>query len=211
MVGTPPKPRRGIVTAGHVGEPRASKNCSGTVTPAPTGYPVNGPFKDDASGVTFNHIRQAIDTTNDAEFRIPASGTHTFKNEIKYGPTGASVMAITTKYDARNWTPPAFAFCKQGRTTKYLCGTIDSNNVSFTGNGIQQYFIRGVSSTAGGGIVAQGDSGGPVFVSNGAVGITVGAGGTKLGTCPNNTYTWVFIEPITDVETALSVTVATTP
>ena len=209
-VGSPAKLRRGIVTAGHVGEPRSSKDCSGKVTAAPTGYPVNGPFKDDASGVTFNFIKQAIDTNTDAEFRVPASGTHTLRNEIKYGASGATVMAITAKYDPRNWTPPTFAFCKQGRTTKYLCGTIDSNNVSFTGNGIQQYFLRGVSSTAGAGIVAPGDSGGPVFVSGGAVGLTVGAGGA-VGTCPNFTYTTVFIEPIAVVESALGVSVATTP
>lgn len=208
-VGNPAKPRRGIVTAAHVGEPRSSKDCSGKVTPAPTGYPVNGPFKDDGSGVTFTYVKQVIDANTDAEFRVPASGTHTLKNEIKYGSTGGSVMAITAKHDPRNWTPPSFAFCKQGRTTKYLCGTIDSNNVSFTGNGIQQYFLRGVSSTAGASIVAPGDSGGPVFVSNGAVGLTVGAGGAK-GTCPNYTYTSVFIEPIAVVESALGVTVATT-
>jgi hypothetical protein len=175
-----------------------------------TGYPVNSPFRDDGSGVTFTHVKQVIDASTDAEFRVPASGTHALRNEIKYGSTGASVMAVTAKYDPRNWTPPSFAFCKQGRTTRYLCGTIDSNSVSFTGNGIQQYFLRGVSSTPGAGIVAPGDSGGPVFVSNGAVGLTVGAGGTKLGTCPNNTYTWVFIQPIAVVETALGVSVATT-
>jgi hypothetical protein len=192
MVGSPAKPRRGIVTAAHVGEPRSSTNCSGTVTPAPSGYPTNGPFKDDGSGVTFNFVRQAMNASTDAEFRVPASGTHTFKNEIKYGSTGGSVMAVTSKYDPRNWTPPSFTFCKQGRTTKYLCGTIDSNSVSFTGNEIQQYFLRGISPTAGAAIVAPGDSGGPVFVSNGAVGLTVGAGG-RTGTCPNYTYTTVFI------------------
>jgi hypothetical protein len=209
-VGSPAKPRRGIVTAGHVGEPKSSTSCSGTVTPAPSGFPTNGPFKDDASGVTFNWVRQVIDASTDAEFRVPASGTHTFKNEIKYGPTGGTVMAVTTKYDPRNWTPPSFAFCKQGLTTKYLCGKIDSNNVSFTGNGIQQYFLRGVSSTAGAKIVARGDSGGPVFVTNGAVGLTVGAGG-NTGTCLNPNHTTVFIQPIAAVESALGVTVATTP
>lgn len=112
MVGSPAKPRRGIVTAAHVGEPRSSKDCSGTSTPAPSGYPTNGPIKDDASGVTFNFVKQVIDASTDAEFRIAASGTHTFRNEIKYGSTGASVMAVTAKYDPRNWTPPTFAFCK---------------------------------------------------------------------------------------------------
>jgi hypothetical protein len=110
-VGSPAKPRRGIVTAAHVGEPRASKSCSGTVTNAPTGYPVNSPFRDDGSGVTFTHVKQVIDASTDAEFRVPASGTHALRNEIKYGSTGASVMAVTAKYDPRNWTPPSFAFC----------------------------------------------------------------------------------------------------
>ena len=199
--------RRGIITAAHVGECRAGKDCSGN-TVTPTGCTVNSSVRDDASGVSFTWVRQVIDADNDVEFRVPV-GTHTLSNQIKYGSSG-TVMSVTAKYNPRDYAAGTFNFCKQGRKSGYTCGYFDSNSVAFSGNGITQYFVRGRASATNTAIVAAGDSGGPVFTNGGAVGTTIGAGGTKLGTCPNNTYTYIYVQPISDL-TALNVSVLLTP
>ena len=199
--------RRGIVTAAHLEECAAGKDCNGNTVNPPAGCTKNRPVTDDGSGVTYNFVRQVYQTDYDMEFRVP-SGTHTLRNEIKYGSSEQYTMPITTTYNPRDYAEGTFSICKQGRTTKYTCGKVDANYAAFSG-GMTGTFIRAVNSTAGAAMAGPGDSGGPVFVQNGAVGITVGAGGTKLGNCPNNTYTYLYFQPVANLS-ALNVTVATT-
>lgn len=111
---------RGVLTAAHFGE------CIN----APAGCVLNAPAKHELSGVTLTWQNQQNMGSNDYEWRT-ASGTNTLPNAIRYSTT---TMPITAAMDPRNFAVGTVV-CKQGRTTGYTCGTIESTWSQVTYNG----------------------------------------------------------------------------
>jgi hypothetical protein len=181
-----------------------STACDGTRTII-SGCTKNGPATDDSNGVRYNFVRQKYETNYDIEFRVPSTTGHTLTNEIIYAGTP---MRITATYNPRNYAEGTFNICKQGRKTGYTCAPVVSNYATISGTPGGTFIM---AEKANASLVGPGDSGGPVFVSNGAVGTTVAAGG-RVGTCGSSTayYTRLFFEPVDDFA-ALNVAVLTTP
>lgn len=146
---------RGILTAAHFGE------CAGL----PTTCVKNAPAKHAPSATSLVWQAQQNMGSNDYEWRT-ASGTHTLPNIIRYSTT---TMVITTVRDPRDF-PIGTTVCKQGRTTGYTCGTIESTWSQETYNGQTGWYVRVKRNTAGA-MTDSGDSGGPVFGQNTAYGI----------------------------------------
>ncbi len=144
---------KGVLTAAHFGE------CAGSSS----GCVVNGPAQ--AQGVTLTFKGQQNAGSNDYEWRT-ASGSHTFPNSIKYSST---TMTITSIRDPSSF-PVGTTVCKQGVTTGYTCGTIESTASTSTYNGQTGTWAR-VKRSSSGNMVEPGDSGGPVFGANTAYGI----------------------------------------
>lgn len=148
---------RGVLTAAHFGE------CASL----PVTCVKNAPAKHAPSGVSLAWQNQQNMGSNDYEWRT-ASGTNTLPNTIRY--TGApNPMPITAVRDPRDF-PIGTTVCKQGRTTGYTCGTIESTWSQVTYNGQTGWYVR-VKRNASGNMAEVGDSGGPVFGTNTAYGI----------------------------------------
>jgi hypothetical protein len=146
---------RGVLTAGHFGE------CLN----APSSCVKNAPARHSVSGASLVFQAQQNMGSNDYEWRT-ATGTNTLPNSIRYSNT---TMLITSARDPRDF-PVGTVVCKQGRTTGYTCGTIESTWSQTTYNGQTGFYVRVRNNT--GGIMADfGDSGGPVFGQNTAYGI----------------------------------------
>jgi hypothetical protein len=203
--GSDGRPRRGIVTAAHF-EECVSTACDGTRTTI-SGCTPNASATDDTNGVRYSYVRQRYDTSFDLEFRVPSTTGHTLPNQIVYAGTP---MTITATYNPRNYAEGTFSVCKQGRNTGYTCAPVTSNYATITSTpGGSGSFI--LAEKAGTALVAPGDSGGPVFVSGGAVGISTLAGG-RVGTCGSSSAYWtkLYFQPVDNLST-LNIVVATTP
>lgn len=150
---------RGILTAGHFGE------C----TNMPSSCIINSPATDQ-SGAALTFKGQKNAGSEDFEWRTGPAGT-VYPNAIRYSTTTMSITAVGD--------PTTYAVgttvCKQGRVVPtYTCGTIEERNYSYTYNGTIGYFVR-VKRNASGYMCQGGDSGGPLFVLNTALGLTQAA------------------------------------
>jgi hypothetical protein len=146
---------KGVLTAAHFGE------CAGRLS----GCVVNGASKHTPSGVSLTFKGQQNAGSNDYEWRTAATG-NTFPNSLKYSSTS---MTITSTRDPTAF-PVGTTVCKQGATTGYTCGTIESTSSTSTYNGQTGTWVR-VKRNTSGNMVEGGDSGGPVFGANTAYGI----------------------------------------
>ncbi len=126
----------------------------------------------------------------------PSSGArHAQKNQIELvaGPT--PTLDITSTLPSTS-LPVGASVCKSGYAGSYMCGTIiDKNSHSNHNNAIGNY-IR-ATSTTGDAMSVGGDSGGPVFVGNAAVGIIHGRG--DPGTAYRNDLFYMPIERISSL------------
>ena len=202
--GSDGKPRRGMVTAAHLAE-CVSTSCNGT-TSTISGCTKNASVRDDASGVNFVFVRQRYDTSWDIEFRVPSTSGHTLTNQIVYAGTP---MSITATSNPRNWEENTFTACKQGRKTGYTCALVTSNYATLVRPGGNGTFI--MMEKANTSLVGPGDSGGPVFTMNNAVGITTLAGG-RVGDCGSSSAYWtkLYFQPVDNLS-ALNISILTTP
>lgn len=158
-----------------------------------------------AAGLTGQ--RQRYVTSYDLEFRVPTSTSHTLTNQIVYAGTP---MTIATTYNPRNYAEGIFNICKQGRSTGYTCAPVTSNYATVTGTpgGSGSFILAEKANTS---LVGPGDSGGPVFVSGGAVGITTLVGG-RVGSCGSSSAYWtkLYFQPVANLS-PLNLSVLTTP
>lgn len=160
----------GITTAAHFGR---CVNASGATI---AGCTVNGPSFYNPSNTTgqlsgtpsLAWQGERLGGAYDVEWR--SSSTDTFPNQIIYG--AGTVMPITGTYDPANLVIGSSRVCKHGFTTGYACGTlVERYNQLWFGSYGDHYLVKPDS----GGLMANGgDSGGPVFLANTAVGFISG-------------------------------------
>jgi hypothetical protein len=125
----------------------------------------NSPMKDQ-TGVSLTWVAQRNAGGEDYEWRTASNSTNTFPNTIRYSTT---TMPVTTVRDPTTYSVGT-TVCKQGRTTGYTCGPIQSTNTALTYNGVSGTYVR-VARDTGGTMCDTGDSGGPIFQLNTALGI----------------------------------------
>lgn len=113
---------------------------------------------------------QAGSTSGNADAQWHVTSVHTDQPKFRINESGATrpVYAVRSYSNVVNGQ----LVCKYGRTTKYGCGTVEAKGVDPDGpfgplNGV---FVR-VQNCAGPSISEPGDSGGPVFSANTAIGI----------------------------------------
>jgi hypothetical protein len=202
---------RGVTTAAHFGECRSqtASTCASAFTVAST-CRSNGPARDNRHGVDLAFVRQAYASSQDVELRKPGS-THTLANRVR---SQGYDYTVTAKINPRNWNEGTFVYCKEGTSTGYTCGTVVSNYAAFNA-GMGGTFVRGTTNDPNKGMAIGGDSGGPVFTGVAgqpsqlsAAGVTVGAGGTPIGSTCGARSDHYFMT-MADVESALNVTLAT--
>lgn len=161
----------GITTAAHFGRCIAA---NGTTV---AGCTVNGPAFYNPSNTATGQLpgtpslrfqSERIGGAYDVEWRTSSSDT--FPNQIIYGASTA--MPITGTYDPANLVIGSSRVCKHGFNTGYACGTlVERYNQLWYGSYGDHYLV----ARDGGGLMAGGgDSGGPVFLSNTAVGFISG-------------------------------------
>jgi hypothetical protein len=160
----------GVTTAAHFGR---CVNASGATI---AGCTVNGPSFYNPANTTgqltgtpsLRWQSERLGGAYDVEWRT--STTDTFPNQIIYG--ASTVMAVTSTYDPANLVIGSSRVCKQGFTTGYACGTlVERYNQLWFGTYGDHYLV---SSDSGGMMASGGDSGGPVFLANTAVGLISG-------------------------------------
>lgn len=203
---------RGVTTAAHMAEcsSAAASSCGSAYT-ASSSCRSNTMIQDSRHGVDLTFARQAYAPSQDVELR-KASTSHTFTNKMT---TQGFDYTVASKVNARSYPEGTLVYCKEGTTTRYTCGTVVANNAAFSA-GQGGTFIRGQANDPAKGIAQGGDSGGPVFVGVSgqpsqvaALGVTVGAGGALVRACgPRMEHYFMAIQ---DVESALNVSLATTP
>lgn len=170
---------RGVLTAGHF------LRCVDAAGVAKPGCTVNGPalynptnaVAPASTSPTLSFQAERLGGNYDFEWRT-ASG-HTFPNLIDYG----AQMRVTATYDATKLTPGTSVVCKMGKTTGYTCGTVTSVTENINWYGATGTYIR-VRNNATGPMAGEGDSGGPVFQQNTALGLATyvwGTGQTNAG------------------------------
>lgn len=190
------------------GRSQAASACSAGFTASST-CRSNTTARDTRQLADLTFARQAYATGQDVELR-KASTTHTFLNRVR---SQNYDYTVSQKVNARAYPEGTLVYCKEGTTTKYTCGTVVANYAAFSA-GQGGTYIKGRTNDSTKGMAAGGDSGGPVFVGVSgqpsqlaAIGVTVGAGGTPIGsTCgPRPEH---YFMAIADVETALNVSLA---
>jgi hypothetical protein len=202
---------RGVTTAAHMAEcsTAAASSCGSGYT-ASSSCRSNTTIRDTRHGVDLTFARQAYAPSQDVELR--KASAHKFTNKVT---TQGFDYTVASKVNARSYPEGTLVYCKEGTTTRYTCGTVVANNAAFSA-GQGGTFIRGQANDASKGIAQGGDSGGPVFVGVSgqpsqlaAIGVTVGAGGALVRACgPRMEHYFMAIQ---DVESALNVSLATTP
>lgn len=87
---------------------------------------------------------------------------HTYTNTVYTGDTSTSTISIR----AVDNPPLGWPVCKFGRATGQTCGTVESTSAGVSNQGTAGYFYR-VKSFSSGYMCYEGDSGGPVWGSEG--------------------------------------------
>ncbi|MBH1485843.1 S1 family peptidase [Stenotrophomonas geniculata] len=154
----------GIVTAGH---------CDNAlITSSGTHLTFQGELNSGGFDVQWN--KEAASGARQAQpNEITLIGGPVPKQEIK------SVRAAST-------LPINAAVCKSGTAGHYMCGTIQDKNAQTEWNGTVGSYVR-VRSDSGALMSVAGDSGGPIFIGDIAVGINHGHG-DSTGPYPNDLY-----------------------
>ena len=158
---------KGVLTAAHVGE------CANSATTC-----VKNSSMTDQTGVILTYVNQRNAGGEDYEWRTASNTSNTFANIIRYS---TATMTVTATGDPTTYAVGT-TVCKQGRTTGYTCGPIQSTNTNINYNGTTGTYVR-VKNSATGSMCDTGDSGGPLFVSATALGITHALSTTYPGQC----------------------------
>jgi len=105
---------------------------------------------------------------------------HNITNEIEYVTGGSTHREKITGVKELGDIGEGDEVCKSGIASSYTCGTVTDNKVcpGYV-KSCERTFIL-VRGGSGGAMAKVGDSGGPVFSGNDAVGIVSGAGGSNL-------------------------------
>lgn len=114
----------------------------------------------------------------------------TQSNEIRVPGGPEPTMSITSAPDSST-VPVGATVCKSGITTRYTCGEIADKSHQDNFNGEVGYYIR-VHNAENKVMNDKGDSGGPVFATNAALGLVHGRGG--LGSPTRNDLFFMPIE-----------------
>lgn len=143
---------RYVSTAGHVDNSRARYHTSNTSTYSSGGTSLGG----------VTDIRAA--TRLDIQYAPPSNATDNFPNP--YFWDGSTYVTVT------NYTYPTqgVEFCKYGRKTGKDCGIHDTTTMYANSNWGVSYLRKILNNGSGSGFNDLGDSGGPVYYGNWALG-----------------------------------------
>lgn len=145
---------RYVSTAGHISNERARYNTSSTSTYSSGGTSLGSPI-------------QMLSYKLDIQYAPPSNATDNPPNP--YFWDGSTYVTVT------NYTFPTtgVTFCKYGRTTGKACGVHDDAALTFSNTdnwGTASYLKRIKNNGSGSRFNDEGDSGGPVYYNNWALG-----------------------------------------
>ncbi|CAM0118414.1 Trypsin-like serine protease [Stenotrophomonas maltophilia] len=149
----------GVLTAGH---------CDNTLT---------------YQGITAPLVFQSEQNVGDYDVQWhkepPRGPRHAQKNEITLINGPSQTLEITSTLPSSSMHV-GDVICKSGIHGHYACGTIEDMNSRSNHNGAIGRYIR-ARNLSPGPLSVEGDSGGPVFSNNAAVGVIHGRGGEDTG------------------------------
>lgn len=144
---------RYVSTAGHIANDRARYHTSTTSTYSSGGTSLGSPI-------------EMVNYKLDIQYAPPSNATDNFPNP--YFWDGSTYITVT------NYTYPTqgATFCKYGRAKGKDCGVHDTTQIysNSTPSGSVSYLRKINNNGSGSGFVDEGDSGGPVYYGNWALG-----------------------------------------
>lgn len=157
----------GVTTAGH---------CTGSMSYG-------------GSGLTFQAEKYVHQGKHDIEWHSKA-GSHTIRNWVTDGTNDATTYyrTITSVQTSAGFVTGQWV-CKWGQTTRYNCGTVTSVTYDPSYPNVQLYDF-GLVERSGVDLSEPGDSGGPVYAENQAVGTISGQSGNRLIFYPAHRMAW---------------------
>lgn len=149
----------GVLTAGH---------CDNTLT-----------YQGIAAPLVFQSEQNVGDYDVQWHKEPPRGPRHAQTNEISLINGPSQTLEITSTLPSSS-THVGDVICKSGIHGHYACGTIEDINSRSNHNGVIGRYIR-ARNLSPGPLSVEGDSGGPVFSNNAALGVIHGRGGEDTG------------------------------